>query len=457
MGKRRYTKGTKSYKDALKRSRQVAIERNLKSNLKRHAAATLALILGGISCALACVGIAIGLQAISVTKSQQIEGTLRAIEQSKAVSHDIGGTIQTLFVTEGELVREGQIIASFDTQDIRDELHSSREDVAFLLLRAQCLNALKSEDVEFIIDEGLKQIIGKLQQARHMKSQIADCTAELRLRAFDRSLEAQELVVLREVAKFSARRAQTAVLMHERLGQKSAAHRLDTRAEFADLSNLDKVLEFSQAAERDQIEFQKLKTQIGKSKLRFDHDIEKELRTISDRLVYARSELTRMEALLANKFVYASSSGRIQKLRINSLDARVSPGEHFLEIAPLITDFEIVAASSILELTDVDVGQSVKVKLSSELQKPVWVPAKIERILELSKNKRQLMVHIKREDLNKRDLLMGDHSLNGLGENSNVLISVSAQSALRSLKNILFTLVDFRIDPWRSEPKYASA
>ena len=93
---------------------------------------------------------------------------------------------------------------------------------------------------------------------------------------------------------------------------------------------------------------------IGKSKLRFDHDIEKELRTISDRLVYARSELTRMEALLANKFVYASSSGRIQKLRINSLDARVSPGEHFLEIAPLITDFEIVAASSILELTHVD-------------------------------------------------------------------------------------------------------
>ncbi|MEM7241145.1 MAG: HlyD family efflux transporter periplasmic adaptor subunit [Pseudomonadota bacterium] len=455
MARRGFAKKNNSRKSDLKKTANIVVERGLKSAVKKHAIALSILIAGMGLCLGAFGGYFIVMQAISVNKTLQVNGTLRAVEQSIPVSHDLGGTIQTLFVTEGEVVREGQIIASFETKDIQDELRAARQDVAFLLLRTQCLKALKAEQSNFVINETLKQAMGKLQQVREMNHQIEDCSSELRMRAFNRAFEQQKLRTQNEIAKFSARRAQTAVLMHEKLGQSSTSVEPDLFTELKDLVNLDQILKRFQDAKRDQIKYETLRAQLEKSRNRFFEDIQRELRLISERLVFARSELSRMEVLLSEKFIYASASGRVQRLRVNESGRRVAAGAYILEIAPLKTDFEIIAESSIVDLPDVTIGQTVYVKLSGGLPKPIWVPAKIDRILELSQNKRQLLILLEREDLNKRDLLWGDHSLNGLGENSNALISVSSQSAWQSLGNIFENLIEIRLNRWRNSPQTA--
>ena len=419
---RLFSKKKKKQGTDLKNPEQIAVQRGLNFALKRHGVASVLLATSCIFCCMSIIIFFSSMQLIPVKKTLKIQGSLRAIEHAMPVTHQVGGTIQSLFVTEGEVVREGQIIASLDTRDIQDELRAARKDVALLLIRAQCLNALKEEKTALIVNDDLKQVIGKLQQVREMKRQTSNCTTELRQREFDRSLQKQELQASKEIAQFSARRAQTAIMMHNRLGQLSELEGTSIEDELSDLAKLGDILKFSKEAQEDKLNFEKLNIQIQKERLRYQEDIEGELRILSDRLVFARSELTRMETLLSEKFVYAMASGRVQSVRVEGAGAKVLAMEHIMEISPLDTDFEIVADTSTLELVDTEEGQSVRIKLEVSNEKSVWVPGKIDRILDITQNQKQVLVFIDREDLNKRDLLIGDRNLNGLGENASAVI-----------------------------------
>ena len=180
--------------------------------------------------------------------------------------------------------------------------------------------------------------------------------------------------------------------------------------------------------------------------MRFEADLQRELQVISDRLVYARSELTRMETLLAQKFIYAQNSGRIQRMGVTKPGSRIAAGARIMEVAPLETDFELVANTTRIEVPDLRNGQIVQVMISSGLKKSVWVPARISSILELSQNRRRVVIHIDRSDLTKRDLLRGDRTLNGLGESSNALVSVNAQPAMVGLRSTISNVVRPKIE-----------
>jgi len=92
--------------------------------------------------------------------------------------------------------------------------------------------------------------------------------------------------------------------------------------------------------------------------------------------------------------------------------------------------------------------------LSVDKSNFAWVPAKIDRVLELSQNRRQVLIYVDRKDLNKRDLLKGDPSLSGLGEDSEALVSISSQTAFQSIKSILRIFFEQRLISWRDNLTY---
>ena len=196
---------------------------------------------------------------------------------------------------------------------------------------------------------------------------------------------------------------------------------------------MKEVLAQSIKATQSRVVYAGLKARIDKNALSRQQEYDSELRLISDRLVEAQSELTRMENLMRDKFIYATTSGRVQRMRIRDAGRRIAAGAYVLEIAPLTTDFEVTSRINVTDAPNLRLGQLVHVQLSGGLPKPVWVPARIDKILKTSENSRLLSIRLAREDLNKRDLLLGDNSLNGLGERSEAVISINSETAWESL------------------------
>ncbi|GLQ35281.1 hypothetical protein GCM10007939_15640 [Amylibacter marinus] len=427
-----------------KASPQVASARGFKTIAKRHIFAVFMLGIGSIAALVSIAAMYLSLQAIQVTHTLRVPGVLQAIEQSTPVQHKRGGIIHDVLVTEGEVVREGQILASLQTKDVAEELRSARQTVAKHLLRTQCLRALQIGQDTLVLNQSLKTVMGRLQQVSEMQRGLSDCQSLLEKRKLARALDQSKLKSAQDVAALFSRLTQTDALMREKLG--ALENSPDLREEFEEMAGLRKVLENSIKSTQAKQNYANLIAEQKQSEMDRQQAIITELAEISDQMVLAQAELTRMEDILRDKFIYASISGRVQRMRIKESGRKVAAGAYVLEIAPLTTDFEVTSRITLAQFPSIAEGQPVQVQLSGGLPKPVWVPATVEKVLKVSDNKRVVSIRLKREDLNKRDLLLGDHSLNGLGERSEALISIKSENALHTFGTTLKNLWAHRTD-----------
>jgi multidrug efflux pump subunit AcrA (membrane-fusion protein) len=418
----------------------IASNRGFRTIIRRHFIASMTLGACLIFSVVSMASIYWSLQVISVTHTLRVAGILQAIEQSTPVKHDRGGIISNVFVTEGEVVREGQIVASLNTDDMGDELNSARQQVAQLLLRSKCVRALKDNSGRLEIPEQLKQVLGQLQQSKVLVRETRNCRVALQKLAFDMTQKRVELRAAQDLKILYARLVQTNRLINDTGRKLNLFEEIKRHDEDMDLEFIHDVLQEQIKATQAKVEFEALKVRINKTELDRVQALDRELESISDQLVNAQSELTRMEAVMRDKFIYATTSGRVQRMRIRDSGRRIAAGAYVLEIAPLTTDFEVTSKINVAQAPNLDVGQLVHVQLSGGLPKPIWVPARIEKIIKTSENRRQLSIRLAREDLNKRDLLLGDHSLNGLGERSEAVISITSETAWESLSGTVKTI-----------------
>jgi multidrug efflux pump subunit AcrA (membrane-fusion protein) len=418
----------------------VASKRGFRTMLRRHFVASAILGTCLIFCIASLGSIYWSLQVIAVTHTLRVAGILQAIEQSTPVKHDRGGVISNVFVTEGEVVREGQILASLNTDDLGDELNLARQQVANLLLRSRCVRALKENRGVLDVPDQLKQVLGQLQQSKVLYRETKSCRVALQKLAFETKQDNIELHAAQDLKVLFARLSQTNRLINDTGRQLNPFDEIQKETASDDLNFMRDVLQQQIKATQANVEFEALKARQDKDELDRIQALDRELEAISDQLVNAQSELTEMETVMRDKFIYATTSGRVQRMRIREAGRRIAAGAYVLEIAPLTTDFEVTSKINVAEAPNLGVGQLVHVQLSGGLPKPVWVPARIEKIIKTSENHRQLSIRLAREDLNKRDLLLGDHSLNGLGERSEAVISINSETAWESLSGTVKTI-----------------
>jgi multidrug efflux pump subunit AcrA (membrane-fusion protein) len=418
----------------------VASARGFRTKIRRHIFASLMLGACAIFSVAAILSVYASLQVIAVTHTLRVGGVLQAIEQSTPVMHERGGVLSNVFVTEGEIVREGQILASLNTEDLADELKQARQDVARYLLRARCLRALKEQQSELLLPIELKQVLGQLQQVKEMHRETKRCSVLLQKLGLESAFDMVELRAALDLKRLHARLTQTNQLINETGKKLNPFNSPEKEISDEDLKFMKDVLAQSIAATKAEVAYAELTVVLEKKALLRNQKYDAEIAAISDRLVNAQSELTRMENLLSDKFIYATTSGRVQRMRIREAGRRVAAGAYVLEIAPLTTDFEVTSRINVAQAPNLGVGQLVHVQLSGGLPKPIWVPAKVDRILKTSENGRLLSIRLAREDLNKRDLLLGDNSLNGLGERSEAVISINSETAWESLTGSVRTM-----------------
>lgn len=416
---------------------EVASQRAFRTQLKQHFLAFCILFLGATICFIGLAAGFLSLHLIDVAQTIRLQGRLQAIEQSTPVKHTSGGIVKNVFVTDGEVVREGQILMSLSTDDLKDEHLEARRRVSELLIRSACLKAKRDGQSRVIVGQELKQIVGRLDQANLLRGAVRACEYDLQQEAFARTKMNFESKAAEDELRLLERLSLISQTLHSSLSRLGDSVEPTQLEDLRKLNKAKDALQYSLDAARAKtiLEDQKLlrETSAYKRAILIEDEIEK----VSNSLIDAESVLTQMESLMQDRFLYASTSGRVQRMRIKNAGTRVAAGAYLLEIAPLKTDFEVLSTITLQDLPDLSIGQSVNVQVSGGLPKPIWVPAQIQNISKIEANKRLVSIHLQREDLNKRDLLLGAHSLNGLGEQSEAMISIRSENAWRSLVRIL--------------------
>ena len=406
--------------------------------LRMHIGASFALSVASIICIAGLVGSVVFLGNQTVDHVLKVHGILQAVEQSTPVTHDTGGIVSNVFVSEGEIVSEGQILMSLDANDIESNLEEAQRTVAGLMLTSLCLKAERRGNTEIVVPPELLIALGRLNQLEKFRRSVRDCKGDLRKATLHRLGDKGALAALQNKVHLYNR------LSHEGQSLRGQLHQLgrdSQEKELQDVLNqqqLVKTLQNLIKLSDLQKQLTKLKVAQKKSSITQTQRINQKLDGIIDALAQAEQRLSKLDRIKRNRFVYASNSGRVQRLRITKSGKRIARGAYILEIAPLSTDFEVLATVNVSELPYVHVGQQVTVSLSSGLPHAVAVPALIAKIVKATENTRTLRVALERKELSRRDLLIGERSLNGLGERSEALIEVKSENALRALGNILW-------------------
>lgn len=417
--------------DALIRFRQAYTMRRLQLS------AGLALSVGSITAVAGILSVLMFLSQMQVDHVLRIEGVLQAVSQAQPVSHPTGGVVRQVLVTEGEVVREGQLLMSLDASDLKERHEGTQKRVAGLMLQSLCLRAERDFQDSLSVPPPLRVAIGRLGQTVEMERGVRSCNAVLKRKALQRHGTENHL-----------RSLQDQITLHEQLSRSQTSLRGMMRQFSNDVvaKNIEKMAraQLLLKSVENRISLRGLENQLAQARndeeqslIARQQDIQRELDQITDDLAHAEKELADMDARADARFLYASATGRIQRLRVSKSGLRIAGGAHVLEIAPLDTDFEVRAAVPVSNLRFLDQGQLVSIQLSAGLPRPVQVPARIDQIRPATENTRTVTFALEREELNRRDLLIGERSLNGLGEQSEALISVEAKSAIRSLAEIL--------------------
>ena len=387
--------------------------------------------------AIALASLFLVLDRQSIDHILRIQGVLQAIEQSSPVTHSTGGIVSNIFITEGEVVSEGQILMSLDASDIESEFIAAQRRVATLMLRSLCIQAKLKKVTAISVPPELKIALGRLNQLAEMHRSLRDCKGQLRQTALDSLQEREKKNALQNRIQTYYRLSQASQKMHGRLRQLGQEDK-----DLQDILNLQVLM----SALKNQISLTDLEEELinleaeqEKAHIKQNQALNQMLDQIIDLLAKAESRLAKLENIKKNRYIYASNSGRVQRLRVKESGKRIARGAYILEIAPLTTNFEVIATINISDMSYIEVGQEVSIYLSSGLPSAVSVPARISKISKATENTRTVTIEIAREELNRRDLLVGDRSLNGLGERAEALVEVKSSSALEALEAIFIS------------------
>lgn len=296
-------------------------------------------------------------------------GYLQIKNKNIVVEHQSGGRIEKMYVTEGEQVKQGQVLAVIDNSYVTEEYNKSRLQVLNLTARKKrLLSELNDDDFAFTGDQSSEEY--KAFQSEY-EYYLADKNNHENEMNVSRSLEAQKQAELdankvriegltlevayddQQVKMISGLVKIGAAAQGSLLAKKSEAQRAK--------NDLDNAI-----SDKDVLTKELSKLRLDTSKLDKNYKVEKqtELLKLKDELSDAATKLAGASERKNQDEILSPVNGKMQKVSKSHEGSLVAPGGELFEIAP--TDVPVVAAVR-LETRDRDkvwTGMKAKVEIN---------------------------------------------------------------------------------------------
>ena len=312
-----------------------------------------------------------------LAKAVAAGATLTVKGERKKIQHFEGGIVSSLHVTEGQLVKEDDLLVSLSplqasaalarhngqlNQALAREARLQTEllDGADIVVQGQFLERIeKDSDIFKILDAEQRHLdarretkLGHIaildQRIEQLRNEIKGLKIQREARLEQYEIFKNEIVGLRELNS-KGYYPKTKLLAVER-----AIAQLRGAAGF-DLAQISRAESSKRESENQIVNVKQRFREAVVDELR---ETEAEIADLNERVVVARDILKRVE-------IKAPRSGIVQGIQVHTIGGVVRPGAVLMEIAPQDDDLVVSARVSPTDIDNVAVGQRAEVRLTA--------------------------------------------------------------------------------------------
>ncbi len=285
------------------------------------------------------------------------------------VEHLEGGIVEKILVRNGDQVKSGQTLLRFSPPVTRSELEQMQVRQASAKLEEERLFALieqREPDFSAYFEKypelsHRQKMLHRAQVKSHMSDlEVVDVRVQQRERELERQINHTQALE-KELALFKQQ-----VDIRKQLADKKLLSKADLLA--TQIRMAESQSDYREALDSIAVAEEALNTahqeRLGVNST-YQHEIEQAAQKVSASLAEIDQALIRLQDRVVRLELKAPTSGIVQGLVINTVNAIVKPGQPILQIVPV--DDEMVAETRVSprDIGHVHVGQSVDVKVDS--------------------------------------------------------------------------------------------
>lgn len=262
-----------------------------------------------------------------IDQVKRAQGQVIATDRTQVIQAVDGGVLRELFVQEGQEVKTGQLLASFEKTRVQAALDDTQGKVMALRIALARLRA-EVYDQELTFEEDMAQYPALIENQRNLYNRRKTAfTEDIRALRKVRSVLLEENAMIRQL---------------ETTGDVSQSDILRTRRQIADIE--------AQITTRYNKFFQDAQAEMTKAQ----EDLNAQSEALNDRT-----------QLLEQTDLTAPSPGLVKSIRVTTLGGVVRAGDTVMELLPTQSGLVLEAKVYPVDIAFVSVGQPANVKLDA--------------------------------------------------------------------------------------------
>ncbi len=266
---------------------------------------------------------------------------VRNLTPIKVVSAPSMGVLDKVFVSSGQLVQKGALLASLRMDDLQLELDETKRKFAEKIVELHCLASLKTNRSIFQLPYDAQLLVDKMTQIERVKYKVAKCERELLKNLhFDQELE-EMIAALEDQTRVLDKIVKIRGMIEADLSQ-------EPETDF--LFGIDQ--QALQKAYRDQyfplMQYAIVQQDLHEARLSyFSRQLEKEkdlssaIDLTTQEMRYLSQRLRDLDKQMKSNFIYASTTGVIVGGELPQIGFEYAAQEKIFELQPLQSQFQI--------------------------------------------------------------------------------------------------------------------
>ena len=305
----------------------------------------------------------------NVNELSRTKGEILPSGYAQIVQHLEGGIVADIYVEEGDLVEEGQVLLSLGGIGVDQDWAALSERQTVLRLQAERLKALAyKEKPDFMMVEGINDDVIKYQE-RLLETAREAAESEKKVLQ-DQLGQKQDMLERLEGEKVTAekelRSATELFEMKKKLESQGSVSKKDVIDSERDVNKIEgEVVSIISQISEAQNAISEYQNRIQTQDVKMRDQILKDLEEINTQIAQNKETLGKLKDRRDRQSVRAPVRGLVKGLRVNTIGGVIGPGDPILEIVPLDSTLIVEAQISPREVGSLKVGQPARVKVSA--------------------------------------------------------------------------------------------
>jgi membrane fusion protein, adhesin transport system len=288
----------------------------------------------------------------------------------KMVQHLEGGIVEALFVTEGDIVKEGAPLLQLDLASSGTNLDELQVRLdSELLVRARLVAEAQGGEIQFDEDVANRRptLANAQQQAFDArKRELASTLGIMREQVKQKQLETKELAARTKAVKRNYKLAGERLKMSQSLLSEGLTAKIEHLELEAEVESLDGELRSLQPSlPKAQAAVEEATQRLREGEVRFRREAQDELGKVEQNIARVNELMTQANEQGSRAEIKSPIDGVVKNMRYNTIGGVVRPGEPILEIVPTSGNLVIEVKLNPTERGFIRVGQPTVIKIST--------------------------------------------------------------------------------------------